>query len=265
MSTLFLIFPAQSACSVTTNCPSLCSLLALKYGSYVTEHPADVGVAITAFKGENGYTVSTPHGEQQTDTPLSVIDRYLFGIADYAPTIFALHGAAVEWRGGAYLFLASTTGGKTTLASYLTSRGCAYLTDDCILLERETLLVQPYTAPIQLRDGGMEVLQKYSAVPDGVQILQEGNFLRRFVYTPAHCAKQAVPLKKIFFIQRNECENCLLPMNTNERMMSLMQAPITNYTVTGDYLRFLSRLAKADCQILRYCDMDFVKELIQNG
>ena len=41
-----------------------------------------------------------------------------------------------------------------------------------------------------------------------------------------------------------------------------MKAPITQYAVNGEYLQFLSRLAKTNCFRLKYCDMNYVKELL---
>ena len=65
-------------------------------------------------------------------------------------------------------------------------------------------------------------------------------------------------------MERTENANDLSFLSTNESIAALMQAPITPYPVTGDYLRFLARLAHVGCYRLRYSDMAYVKELIQN-
>ena len=264
MRSLFLLTPAHSPISITTNCEKFCNSLKEKYGLYISEKEITTKYNITAIFQENTYTVITPQGEQQTNTPLLALDRYLFQNASYHNHLFALHGAAVEWNGEASLFLAATTSGKTTLTSYLTSCGCGYITDDCILLERSTFMIEPYATPIELRDGGLDVLNRYRVIPNNLYLLEEEKVFRRWVYTPNNCVKYPIPLKRIFFIERTEQENALIDMNATERISSLMRAPITNYEINGDYLRFLSRLAKIDCRILRYCDMDYVKELIQN-
>ncbi len=251
MKTFFLSPPFQDACRILLQDGQSIRPFQLKYGAYFSAKP--------------------PHDDKPmqtidlsaSPTPLSELDRRLFEHPTYADSILALHGAAVEWNGKAHLFLAATTSGKTTLTSYLTSNGFGYLTDDCILLGREDFWVHPYTTPIQLRDGGLEVLRAYAAEPEGLELLEEENALRRFVYTPQNCAEEPLPLASIFFIERTEHENAVIDMSVNERMTALMRSPITNYRVDGDYLRLLSRLARVDCQILRYCDMNFVKELIQ--
>ena len=241
----------QNACRILLNSTQSIRPFQLKYGTY--------------FEAEPPLDITPTHDVDvsASTTPLYDIDRYLFEHATYDESIYALHGAAVEWHGKAYLFLAATTSGKTTLTSYLTSRGFGYLTDDCILLRRSDFYVHPYATPIQLRDGGLEVLRAYDTIPKHLELLEEPNSWRRFVYTPSHCITEPLPLARIFFIQRTEDENTLIPMKSTERMTSLMKAPITNYRVDGDYLRLISRLAKVDCHILRYCDMNYVKELIQ--
>lgn len=244
--------PLQTSFAFVLNDFSAIEQLKIKYGNYLTEADdvtADVvTVDCTSFAA-----------------PVTAIDRYVFDHTAYDESVLALHGGAVEWRGEAYLFLAATTSGKTTLTSYLTSCGCGYVTDDCILIDRSDFCVHPFTTPIQLRDGGLEVLKRYQAVPEGLALLEEGDALRRWVYTPENRVKEELPLKRIFFIERTEHENAVINMTTTERMTALMKSPITNYTITGDYLRLLSCLAKVECHVLRYCDMRYVKELIQNG
>lgn len=87
------------------------------------------------------------------------LDEIIFDNTNYDRRIFALHGAAVEWKGKGYLFLAATASGKTTLASYLTSQGFGYITDDCILLDCVDFQVYPCHTLLHLRDGGVDVLK----------------------------------------------------------------------------------------------------------
>ena len=244
--------PLQTPFAFVLNDFSAIEQLKIKYGNYLTEADdatADaLAVDCTAFAA-----------------PITAIDRFVFDHTVYDESVLALHGGAVEWCGEAYLLLAPTTGGKTTLTSYLTSCGCGYVTDDCILIDRSDFCVFPFPAPIQLRDGGLEVLKRYHAVPECLALLEEGDRLRRWAYTPKSCVKLPIPLKQIFFIERTDSENALVEMTTTERMTALLKSPITNYPVTGDYLRLLSRLARVNCHVLRYSDMQYVKELIQNG
>ena len=265
MKTLFYKPPFQSVCAITTNCEILCELISLKYGKYVDCFPENADIEITALKENDHYIITTPSGKSVTDDPLIYIDRYIFTQTKYSKKIFALHGAAVEYGGKCYIFPATTTSGKTTLASYLSLSGFGYLTDDCALIDRNNLTVHPFATPPQVRDGGMEVLKNYGTVPNNVKLVCFSALQHRYIYTPPNVPSSPVPLGGIFFIERTENINRVVKMSTNEKITELMKSPITPYPIDGDYIRFLSRLAMVDCKRLLYCDMKYVKELIENG
>ena len=265
MKKIVLTPPLQAPTVIATNIKALPEFLRLKYGAYVSDGTPFNREDIRILEEGGACSFATKEKTYTTKAPLTELDRYLFEYPTYASSVLALHGAAVEWQGEAYLFLAATTSGKTTLTSYLTSYGFGYLTDDCILLDRSSFLVHPYTTPIQLRQGGLEVLRRYQAVPEHLERLEENGEVLRWVYTPKSSVVQAVPLKRIFFLERNEDENHLIDLNATQRITALMKSPITNYPLSGDYLRLLARLAKIDCHTLRYCDMEYVKELILHG
>lgn len=263
MTEIYLIPPFQSITSIQTNCTSLIGQFCTKYGQYIfsnSDYPADYHIKIV--RGFTSYRLEFDGHPLITENPLIEVENFLFDNTRYEPKIFALHGAAVEWKNKAYFLLASTMSGKSTLTSYLTYSGCGYITDDCILLDRETFQVYPYTAPIQLRDGGMEILQKYHALPEK-GLIKNGD-LQRYIYTPSCSITKSLPLGGIFFIRRSDTENRVIPMDTNTRITSLMKAPITVYPITADYLQFLMRLAKAECSYLIYSDMAYVMEVIQH-
>lgn len=178
--------------------------------------------------------------------------------------IFAIHGAAVEWQEKAYLFLGATTSGKTTLASYLTSNGFGYITDDCIFLNKTDFHIHPNTTPLHLRDGGVDVLRVYSVLPDSLELLDNG-IDRRYVYTPKICVTETLSLERIYFIRRTDNENSIIQMNMTERITEFMKSPIVEYSLSSEYIKFISQLAKYDCHYLLYSDMNYVAEIIKSG
>ena len=123
-------------------------------------------------------------------------------------------------------------------------------------------MVTPFCTPLHLREGGLEVLRRVHAAPDNPTLLDD-SVIRRYIYTPDNCVTDVLPLSKIFFITRTDRENRVIPMSANEKMAALMKSPITDYPVTGEYLRFLSVLAgRIDCRRLHYSDMEYVAEVI---
>lgn len=264
MIILYLRAPYQTSYTITTDCDALAALLSQYYGSYITQTGTTADCGITVSKKADTYILKIGTKTRQTAHPLSDINYYLTENAVYDEAVFALHGSALAYNAHAYLFLAATTSGKSTLASYLTSQGFGYITDDCILLDRHDFRIHPYRTPLHLRDGGLEVLRQYNAVPDTLQTVQEGSS-RRHVYTPRNCVTEALPLGGIYFITRTQAENRLAVMTANERMMELLRAPITNYKMTRDYIKFVAKLVNEPCQRLYYSDMTYVAEVIRRG
>lgn len=265
MIQLYIHPPFQTICCIKTNCTDLAEKLQRMFGKYIsctTNRSVDFEIKI--FRNNKAYELHFDTSLFLTDDPLQEIDRILFKCTKYHETVFALHGAAVEWSGKAYLFLAPTMSGKSTLTSYLASRGFGYITDDCILLDRTTFYVHPYTKPIFLRKRGFEVLQKYKAVPQGTHMIIDRT-VSRYIYTPLNSITEPLPLGKVYFIFRSDFENKLFDMNMVERITAFMKAPITEYEINGDYLRFLAHLAKRTCQGLIFHDLSYVGEMIQHS
>lgn len=263
MTLLLLKMPCQSMWGIETDCQEIIAKLKMKYGKYISdcEQPrtADIGI----LKGDSSiYTVTVGKTVWQTSNPLFYVDRFLFENPSYDINILALHGAAVEWKGKSYVFLAPTTTGKTTLTSYLTYCGCGYLAEDCVLLDRLTCKVYPFSRPLHLRKGGVDVLRQCHAIPMELQCLGDQNDSCRYIYTPQNSIEHELPLGEIYFIELTESRNAVLPMTSAEKMMALMKSPITMYPITKDYLRLLTNLSTKYCKRLQYCDMNFVKEVI---
>lgn len=296
MYNLILTTPYQTPFTIITNCPQLHHQLKLKHGRYLCEAGKHSNHVITAIKQHDIFNIcycpnkpvppnrkdevtetvgniaespndSDPNpgdliGRQfQVQYPLQAIEDLMYHQRQYEPHIFAIHGGAVEYKKRAYLFIAATTSGKTTLTAYLTANGFGYLTDDCILLDQNSFMIYPFTTPIHLRDGGYQVLKAANALPKQIQLLDDISF-RRYVYTPYNCVEEPLPLGKIFFIRRTESVNCLESMSTTEKMTALMKSPIREYKLDRNYLQFLARLTKVPCFRLNYCNMDYVKEVI---
>ena len=264
MTTLFYHAPFQSTFAIETDCNLLTKQLYLKYGKYISTEKAHIDYHIVITKKNGNYLFQTEAFVQPSLHPLIDLDHFFFENTIYDPRIFALHGGAIEWKNKCFIFLAPTTAGKTTLTAYLTNFGAGYITDDCILLDRTEMTVHPYATPLHLRDGGLSVLKKQGITLANLQALEDGAEFKRYIYTPHNCAVTEQPLASIFFIERTTHENCLMPMSATERMTEMMKAPITPYEINTDYLRFLARLIQFPCHRLRYCNMEYVKDVIQN-
>lgn len=265
MFQLLIKKPFHATVSVITNCPLLVTQLKMKYGPYIFEGTQDgTSLLIKAIRTKTEYELLFNEHFCRVNSAYQEIEQILFETSKYDDHIFALHGAAIEWRDMAYLCLAPTMSGKSTLTSFLVNQGFGYLTDDCILLDRNNFLVYPFSTPIQLRNGGIEILrEKYSDSMFDVQSWSDG-ISEHYAHLPHNIIETPVPLAKIFFIKRTDSENKVIYMDSVERLTSLLKSPITKYEICGSYLRSLVKLVEFDCSMLFYHDMDYVAHVIRD-
>ena len=258
--------PLQTSFCVETEDKTVLRNLKLKYGRYCTDQGSSDApyFAVTREDGGEFFRIRGETEEVCVSSPLGYLSGFLIQTRTFAPNVLALHGAAVESRGAAHLFLAATTTGKTTLTSYLTERGFGYVTDDCVLLDRNEFAVYPCTTPIHLREGGVAVLKRLGISPEGLEHLNDPRF-ERWVFSPKNPLATALPLGQIFFLFRTEDENARIPLSTNEAMIRLLKAPITDYPITAEHLKTMSRLAARGVFELRYKDMSFAEEVLRDG
>ena len=257
--------PFRNDFSITTDDIDTVRALKLQYGDHIMPETQNEGncKSVSLLSEGTQFRVIFENTSYLTNTPLSAFSRIVFENTDYDSSVLALHGAAVEWRGKAYLFLAHTSGGKTTLTSYLVSCGFGYLSDDCILIDRETLKVHPNANPIHLRNGGLNILKNMEKAPIRTQVALPPN--ERYVFMPDKIVEAPIPIGQIFFINRNYSNNSIGELSSNQRIEKLMKSPITPYNVNAEYLRLLLRIAQKKCSLLNYCDMDYVRKVIQQS
>ena len=250
---------------IISDCPEFLESLCLQYGGYICDTASQNPYRITVKKEKNsGYIFKHTAGKSVTDKPLLLFDDILFETTVYDEKILPLHGAAVEYGGRAYIFLAPTTSGKTTLTAYLTHNGLGYITEDTAIVDKNTFEIYPYPCPVHLRAGGIDVLKKYGInIPD-IKIL-ETHAGTRHIYTPENCVTTKIPLGRIFFIERSESENRIIDIPVNESVMELMKSGMTVYNPTAGHLKLISKLAGMGCKRLIYKDMEYVKDMIING
>ena len=159
--TLYLSAPYQTAYSITTDNSDLEKLLRMRYGRYLTDESEDGRQyrSVVISKYRRAFNMQCGENLYRTRVPLRAFDSYMLKTVEFDDKVIAFHASAVECGGKAYVFLARSGAGKTTLCAYLTAHGFGYITEDCVLIDRETLRVYPYTAPLRLRPGGITALE----------------------------------------------------------------------------------------------------------
>ena len=260
---LYIACPKQTTFLVETDSSELVYFLNAKYGHYCTQicnEAADI--KIVAMKSPKGGTIFTKDGQCKTSNLIHIVNSIIKRSVQYDETVLALHGAAVSFNGEVALFIAPTTSGKTTLTSYLTATGCTYITDDCILIEKETLAIHPYTTPISLRAGGLNILLKKGIILPKTAILNDG-YTERFTYTPPIVLTTKEQISKIFFIKRAN-ENNLKKLPPHMSIEQFIHNTAIVYPINEYLLTTFIKMCQLPCYNLTYKNMKFVKEVIQS-
>jgi hypothetical protein len=99
-----------------------------------------------------------PHISQATTEHLYLNQILPLALSKLGKLVF--HASAVELAGGAIAFLAASGRGKSTLAASFAANGHRFLTDDCLVLEKEErqYLVRPSHPSVRLWEDSEERL-----------------------------------------------------------------------------------------------------------
>lgn len=228
------------------------------YGQYF--RAGDGGtITVTLRRSGDVFFLRWGENENPVPDPITALHNILYSTKKIIPGIFAMHAGAVCRDGKAYIFAASTTAGKTTLISYLTSSGFDYVSDDCVFIDMKDRAVYPLHNPIHLREGGVDVLRKYGTLPGDLTYADE-----RYIFLPDNLSPRKMEIGAIFFITRADAVNSVTPIDGKTALNRLMFSPIVSYPISPDYIRFLHMLTPY-CSELYYSDMKYVSGLIKES
>ena len=249
--------------SVDFDDSELYASLTLLYGKYVARkyHSGRQVLNILVQKFENNsYLIRYENCSVLTRNLVSTLKNIFCLSTFFCSNILALHGAAVSYNSQAYIFLSSTAGGKSTLASYLTLNGFGYITDDCVLIDEETLKIVPSSTPIHLRAGGKKLLENEGFLEDSHLTLTKE--INRHVYFPENLTDAPIRIARIYFSSFGR-ENAVENISNFELLLRIMRSPIIEYKINLDYMKKISSISQIPSYHITYSDMDFVKKCMQ--
>ena len=200
--------PKQTCYRISTYGFQIEAFLRKKFGKYVLfrgDFICNKFITIKKSGCSKKYFIKTGNFLEVTTELNQYLNDFFYKNTVFDENILALHGAAVECRQKAFIFLASTTSGKSTLASYLCSRGMGYISEDCVLVDKDNFFIYPYSTPIHLREGGADVLRRKNIFPkENLDFILDDAFYERwdfrFVYMPSHVISKPVQLGAIFLL-----------------------------------------------------------------
>lgn len=263
MDTIYINQLHKTKFKISSNDEQLIKYLRTKYSAQAIPIPGYDYKCIVVEQNCGSTNLLYDNKKYITQNPLVDICNLMYAEKEFDVNIFAVHGAAVEYNKQAYIFLAQTYAGKSTLTAFLALNGLSYITDDCVLINNKTLKIVPDFTPISLREGGRQVLSDIGYPTHEFDVLEYPP-LTEYAYTPQKITGKPIGIGGIFFIKRSD-QNSLASMSCSERMLLLLKSPITNYTLNEEYIQFIKELSSFPCYKLCYSDMEYVLEIITNG
>lgn len=147
------------------------------------------------------------------------------------------------------------------MTAYLINKGFNYMAEDCILIDYEQDVVNPYRNPLYLRTGGVDIMERNDVL---VPLYYVDYFsFQRYIYIPSNCQNVPQQIGGIFFIKRSMNRNRVSTIKAEDAFFRLIKSTITQYPLRHPYIRGLKSLSTLPCYILEYADLSFVKKAIE--
>ena len=199
----------------------------------------------------------------------SALNRYLMHNIKCDPRFFVFHGGVLEKNGSAYVFLADSGMGKSTLMAYLSQQGWSYINDDYVIISKGRRSVIPDDYPIHLRIGGLEYLRHEGIVvnPDAYIPYQYSENKRengKYVVKLSSCNNLELSVKCIFMLDRkpeNEGKQRFSKESFNIVIKRLLTASLHAYSLDKEVVVFMNSLIDK-CYSLYYTNASDVISLM---
>ena len=185
------------------------------------------GIARYLVSGGRRITIARDPGADDDDVRVFLLGS-VFGALLHQRDDLVLHGSAIEWEGGAVVFLGHSGVGKSTLASAFRKKGHAILTDDLCVVRPgpdARMLAHPGFPQAKL---WIDSLKQLDISPEGLQRIRR-KLEKRSVPLGGDFAGAPLPVRKIYLLR---------PHNKDEMKLNLVQGPAKFNLLKNQTYRF---------------------------
>jgi len=126
-----------------------------------------------------------------------------------------VHGAAVAFGDGGYVFIGDSGTGKTSLAVTCLGRGARYVADDLVLVDPDTQTIIPVALPLSVKPWTARAV---GPLPSGHDVACEGE--TRF-WLPAHTAVGPVRPCRFVFLEGRADPSRLRPYSRAQGLLAI--------------------------------------------
>lgn len=207
MKKLFLMIPnVEPRLEISCQDEKIMEYLYNMFSPYVS-HQCQKGKYESLIFYKNDYSelmVERNDGKEKLDVDIvTYLETYLLENSCVDKGYLMLHGGGVAHNNHAFIFLANSMVGKSTLITHLCMEGFEYITDDRLIIDTTEKTVLPFTKTIMLRPDGKKILlSQYEHSLDTITFKHKKRF--REFFLPPLCKEGRTQISCIFILIRQE-------------------------------------------------------------
>lgn len=263
--TIFINIPFQKNYCLLIDDANLYQDFSLFFGKLASSNSLNNEDCYTYIieKCENHYFCIYENQKTQTHDPIAFIHKIINSNFRETKGKIVLHASAIQHNNEAFVFIAPTRTGKTTLIAYLNSKGYNVITDDCAIIDIESKKIHLYEAPIHLREGGYNILNSnnLSLNLQGTVNLESG---KRYIIPTNSTSINEIPIRSFIFIKRNNMNFISEKLDKTMVFSKLLISTICMYNQNSSLYKNILELSKIDSYSVIYKDMSFIEDFIKN-
>ena len=183
-------------------------------------------------------------GESAQEMAYILINEIVYDCIINTSNQQAVHAAALVAAGKGILLPGKSGSGKSSIAAWLTAKGCTYLTDELVLLSQDGRLL-PFTRPISLKPPSLAALQAQIKIDEqAILVSPKGAMIPHRLLNPTWQPMQPRLTTIIFpeFIAGHPAS--LLPISAAKSCMQLLACHVNARTIPGHGFAELAEICR---------------------
>lgn len=225
------------------------------------------------FDGEDYVLQDGPHrvykGESASLLATLLIRKSIYHLINKNKDGMALHAAAVSKNGNGIILPGRSGSGKTSMSTWLTTRGFNYLTDEYVFIRNNSSTIDAFTRPPNVKTKGLPVLDQYFDLGK-----HEDETLRSYYVAMIppkllnpNSRHEAAEVKLIVFPKyKKNSELVLTELSKAQAGLSLMENLVNARNLDGHGFYESTRLARSvPAYKLIYGSFDQIGEFFENA
>ena len=263
MPTHVISFAGQ--CLAVKYHPSVAALIDFLYQDANVDPEATPDVTLTI--DADGEHLTLQQGEQnlyrgsdESELATTLIQQTIYHLIDKNKDGMALHAAALSKNGKGVILPGASGRGKTTLSTWLATKGYNYLTDEYVFIRENTNLIQAFSRPPNVKVKGIDALDSYfdvSAHEDQTIQSSQVAMIPTRLLNPNNKNEEAVVSLIVFPNYKESSEFELEKLSKARAGLTLMECLVNARNLNGHGFSEATRLVRdTPAYLLTYSSVD---------